>query len=234
METTNWRKKNRTISSAGILMNKDGFDQWIADLSFRIDKGLPGQGAHEKMAPLHRKPFHESVLINSGYRTAAVLALIVPDPINSSPRIILIERSEGPVSHSGQISFPGGKREGDEDLLATALREANEELGIVPDQVCLLGKLTSLYIPPSNFLVHPFLGYMNAIPEFILSEAEVKKVLLLPVFSFLDQGNISIEVFKSSNGSSVEAPTYRIDDVAIWGATAMMIAEISALIHSEI
>jgi 8-oxo-dGTP pyrophosphatase MutT (NUDIX family) len=216
------------------MMNKDGFDQWIANLSLRIEKGLPGQGAHERMTPLHRKPFNESILINSGYRTAAVLALIVPDPINYLPRIILIERSEGPVSHSGQISFPGGKREGDEDLLATALREANEELGIQADQVSLLGGLTSLYIQPSNFLVHPFLGYMNEIPDFILSEAEVKRVLVLPLFSFLEQSNVSVKVFKSSSGVSVEAPTYRIDDVTIWGATAMMIAEIGALIQSEI
>lgn len=215
-------------------MNKDGFAQWISDLALRMEKGLPGQGAHEKMAPMHRKSLSESELFNTGYRTAAVLALLVPDPINTIPRIVLIERSEGPVSHSGQISFPGGKREGDEDLLVTALREANEELGIQANQVSLLGGLTSLYIPPSNFLVHPFLGYMNEIPEFILSEAEVKRVLLLPVSSFLDQGNVSIEVFKSSNGSTVEAPTYRIDDVIIWGATAMMMAEISSLIRGEI
>ena len=216
------------------MINKDGFAQWISDLALRMEKGLPGQGAHEKMAPMHRKSLSESELFNTGYRTAAVLALLVPDPINSIPRIVLIERSEGPVSHSGQISFPGGKREGDEDLLVTALREANEELGIQANQVSLLGGLTSLYIPPSNFLVHPFLGYMNEIPEFILSEAEVKRVLLLPVSSFLDKGNVSIEVFKSSNGSTVEAPTYRIDDVTIWGATAMMMAEISSLIRGEI
>ncbi len=215
-------------------MNKDGFDRWISDLALQMEKGLPGQGAHEKMAPMHRKSLSESELFNTGYRTAAVLALLVPDPINSIPRIVLIERSEGPVSHSGQISFPGGKREGDEDLLVTALREANEELGIQANQVSLLGGLTSLYIPPSNFLVHPFLAYMNEIPEFILSEAEVKRVLLLPLASFLDQGNISIEIFRNSNGTSVEAPTYRIDDVTIWGATAMMIAEISSLINSEI
>ena len=216
------------------MMNKDGFDQWISDLALRLERGLPGHVAHEKMAPLHRKPLSNSNLFSGDYRTAAVLALIVPDPINFNPRIILIERSKGPVLHSGQISFPGGKREGDEDLLATALREANEELGIQADQVSLLGGLTSLYISPSNFLVYPFLGYMKKIPEFILSEAEVKRVLLLPILSFLDQGNISIEVFISSNGTAVEAPTYRIDDVTIWGATAMMIAEISSLINSEV
>jgi 8-oxo-dGTP pyrophosphatase MutT (NUDIX family) len=211
-------------------MSKLTFDSWIEKLSARMEQGLPGEAAHCLMMPAHRKqmPAPEA----SGFRTAAVLALIVPDEKNFAPRIILIERSEGPVSHSGQISFPGGKREGDEDLLATALREANEELGIPADQVVLLGNLTSLYIPPSNFMVHPFLGYMNKIPDFVLSESEVKRVLLPLADDFLDEKNISLEIFKSTSGVSVHAPSYKIEDVSIWGATAMMIAEIGALIRS--
>jgi 8-oxo-dGTP pyrophosphatase MutT (NUDIX family) len=211
-------------------MSKMTFDSWIEKLSVRMEQGLPGESAHSLMMPANRKRI--PVPEGTDFRTAAVLALIVPDEENFAPRIILIERSEGPVSHSGQISFPGGKREGDEDLLATALREANEELGIPADQVVLLGNLTSLYIPPSNFMVHPFLGYMNKVPDFVLSESEVKRVLLPFVDDFLDENNISLEIFKSTSGVAVHAPSYKIENVSIWGATAMMIAEIGALIKS--
>lgn len=213
-------------------MSKVAFDSWIENLAIRIEQGLPGESAHLLMVPAHRKTISKPVEGESNYRTAAVLALIVPDAINNLPRLVLIERSEGPVSHSGQISFPGGKREGDEDLLVTALREANEELGIPADEVKLLGSLTSLYIPPSNFMVHPFLGYMNKVPDFVLSESEVKRVLMPAVDVFLNNDNISLEIFKSTNGTIVHAPSYKVDDVTIWGATAMMIAEIGALLKS--
>lgn len=213
-------------------MSKVAFNSWIENLAIRIEQGLPGESAHRLMLPAHRKPMSKPMEGESKFRTAAVLALIVPDEINNLPRLVLIERSEGPVSHSGQISFPGGKREGDEDLLVTALREANEELGIPADEVKLLGSLTSLYIPPSNFMVHPFLGYMNKIPDFTLSESEVKRVLMLSVDVFLNDDNISLEMFKSTNGAIVHAPSYKVEDVTIWGATAMMIAEIGALLKS--
>lgn len=214
-------------------MAADVFHRFIALLAKRAQQRLPGNESQYRMAPEQRQPVSLMDENIAGYKTAAVLALIVPDPITFLPRIVLIERSIGQVAHSGQISFPGGKKEGDEDLLTTALRESNEELGIAKEQVQMIGSLTSLYIPPSNFFVHPFLGYMNHVPEFILSESEVQRVILPDLHAFVQQENILHGEFSTSSGKSIRAPYYKIDDVIIWGATAMMISEIADLIRNE-
>ncbi len=208
------------------------YPDFIAALSSRVNTSLPGMDAHGKMAPLHRKSVKDYLSEVKTYRTAAVLALIFPDNETRLPRIILMERAGGGDVHAHQISFPGGKQEPDEELAYTALRETFEELGIPPQEVNLIGPLTSLYIPPSGFLVHPFLGFLHQEPVFTINPFEVKSVFSPSLEQLCDKENLHSGRFRSSQGMEVEAPCFQLEDVVIWGATAMMISEIVEVVNS--
>jgi len=208
------------------------YSEFITSLSSRLLSSLPGMDAHRKMAPMHRKSVKDYLSEVKSYKTAAVLALIFPDKENGSPRIILMERAGGGDVHANQISFPGGKQEPGEALSDTALRESFEELGIAPQEVKLMGPLTSLYIPPSGFLVQPFLGYLQQDPVFNINPSEVQRVFTPALDHLTDAGNLRTGSFMSSQGIPVEAPCFQLEDVVIWGATAMMISEIVELVTS--
>lgn len=135
-------------------------------------KNLPGEEAHVEMFPLRART-SEALKTVEGYRLSAVMALLYPS--GASHNIILIERQDYDGKHGGQMSFPGGKKE-DEDYssLKAALRETHEEIGIHPDHIKVLGRLTDVYIPVSNFLVHPYVGMLESKPEFVADVREVK------------------------------------------------------------
>jgi 8-oxo-dGTP pyrophosphatase MutT (NUDIX family) len=155
-------------------------------------------------------------------REAGVLVLLHP-PVNA-PRVVLTVRRDDLPDHGGQISFPGGQREGSETLPETALRESEEEIGLPPASVRLLGRLTPLYIPPSNFCVHPFLGAAPADTSLRPSDREVERVLRVPLRTLLDPTTRVVEPW-TLHGRSVDVPYYDVGDHAVWGATAMMLAE---------
>ncbi|MBK7887526.1 MAG: CoA pyrophosphatase [Bacteroidetes bacterium] len=211
---------------------KFNYADFIASLSARINTSLPGMDAHVKMAPMHRKSVRDYLSEVHTYRTAAVLALLFPDNKTGSPRIVLMERAGGGDVHAHQISFPGGKQEPDEELADTALRESFEELGIASQEVNLIGLLTSLYIPPSGFLVHPFIGFLHQDPVFTINPAEVKRVITPSLEQLCNGENLRSGSFRSSQGIVVKAPCYELEDVVIWGATAMMISEIVEVVNS--
>jgi 8-oxo-dGTP pyrophosphatase MutT (NUDIX family) len=136
--------------------------------------------------------------------------------------------------HANQISFPGGKQEeGDASYYDTALRELQEELGVASDLVNLISPLSELYIPPSNFLVKPFLCYTYQQLTYELNNAEVRSLLEVPLSFFMDESNVFYGGFKSGRGHSINAPYFEYNNHKIWGATAMMIAEVVALIKEE-
>lgn len=159
------------------------------------------------------------------------MVLLVPGAANPPAKVILMERTSGPDVHAGQISFPGGKQEHDETLLDTALRETEEELGLRASAVTVIGPMTSLFIPASNFFVQPFLGFLPEVPEMAPSAAEVNRVLMPDLHLFSSGMEIQEGIFHSSKGFSVQAPYFRVEGVRIWGATAMMIAEMAALLE---
>jgi len=188
-------------------------------------KKLPGEDAHGRLAPPHRKPASAYLEYAKNYRVAAVMAIIYPD-VNNDSCILLMERTGGVGVHAGQISFPGGKQEEGESLEETALRETREELGFDPSLIQVAGPLSPLYIPPSNFLVHPFLGFMNELPLIHPNEAEVQGVIQVPLYQFFDESNMEVGEFFSSGGYKVRSPYFKVEHHKIWGATAMMLSEI--------
>lgn len=209
-------------------MQEIGFDELVTGLQRALKDGLPGFDAQSLMAPAHRRPANDYLSKATGIKTAAVLLVLFPD--SGLTRMALIERSRDGHTHAGQIGFPGGRQEENEELSQTALREAEEECGIPQGEVQLLGPLTPLYIPPSNFYVHPFIGAMSAKPVWRLQHTEVSRVLTPDISHFLDTRNHQLDVFASARGEVVQAPYYRLDDVKIWGATAMMLAEFAHIL----
>lgn len=205
------------------------FDALIQHLKNAIQSELPGQKAQYKMVVKERlRPSLEDIE-KLPAKKAAVLVLIYPK--DNQPHLVLMQRHPYPGVHGNQISFPGGKWEPDDcHWTHTALREAQEELAIIPEQVNILGHLTKLYIPPSNFVVQPVLAYSDFCPEFIAEQSEVAQILEFPLKSFLQPYSIQ-ESMVESQGASRKVPAYVIDGRVIWGASAMILAELTSLIE---
>jgi 8-oxo-dGTP pyrophosphatase MutT (NUDIX family) len=198
---------------------------------------LPGVEAHRKFSPQRNSDsrFNNSTLTE--YKESSVLVLLFP--VEGVPFIPLIKRPDYDGIHSGQISLPGGKREaGDKDLMATALRETREEIGADPAQITILGQLTPLYIPPSNFLVTPFVGYASVRPDFKMDPVEVQKIIEAPVDYFTGENNIlnrEIEVIRKTGTSEevvkLQTPYFDLEGEVLWGATAMILSELKEIIR---
>lgn len=196
------------------------FETLIERLKNRLEEDLPGQKAQMKMAPVHRFDFPEHP---EQAKLSSVLILLYPykDSVFTS----LIKRASYNGHHSGQISFPGGKFEtNDETLIYTALREANEEVGITFDEVRILGTISSLYIPVSNIMVLPVIGYANERPEFSIDPIEVDHLLEVDINDLL-KPEIIKSGFIKTHRTEIKAPYFDIEDNVVWGATAMIISE---------
>jgi 8-oxo-dGTP pyrophosphatase MutT (NUDIX family) len=200
---------------------------WLRE---RLQQELPGLSAQERMMG-RVLPMPDRIPENA--RQGAVLALLYPAEDVLS--LLLIRRTADGGAHSGQIGFPGGKaEEADADLIATALREAQEEVGLLSCDVDIIGALSSLYIPVSNYNVHPFVGYTQRKPDYILSAAEVDEVIEVPVAELFHPERITKVVVTSPADKSFirKVPAYKLlDETVIWGATAMMISELQMLLE---
>lgn len=205
------------------------FSTFVNQLSNRLNAPLPGERAQFLMAPVGRRDNKLNEAEKYNARKSAVLILLYPH--ETSVNTLLIQRPVYEGVHSGQVAFPGGKFENDDiHLTNTALREANEEVGIVKEDVKILGKLTDLYIPPSNFLVSPFIGYTTYKPQFIANAYEVNKLIPTDLIELNNPTLISEQVIKHGSGYSLKTPCYIIDGLTVWGATAMMISELNAVV----
>ena len=164
-------------------------------------------------------------------KRAGVMALFYPDQ-EKETRLLLILRKVYEGVHSNQIGFPGGKVElEDRDLLQTALRETQEEVGVPPHAVEVIRELSEVYIPPSNFLVKPYMGIYPDPKPFVKEEKEVERIVEVFLKDFLDDANHIEEMLSTSYAKNMNVPAYRLNGYTVWGATAMMLSEIKELLR---
>ena len=183
----------------------------------------PGLDAQLEMMP-HPRPGHK---LYSEVEDTCVKAgvLILLYPWNDQLHIVFTRRTDRVDFHQAQISFPGGRQEEDESFKEAALREAHEEVNIPPDSVRILGELTPLYVPPSNYCIYPVVAVAKERPDFQPSELEVAEVIEVPLNHLLDLENIQREMWHYK-GEDIEVPYYFFKGDKIWGATAMILAEL--------
>lgn len=205
---------------------------FVATIRERLAGPLPGREAQFKMAFAHRvEELQRRLSPPSDAKTACVLLSLWQE--KGSWKTALIRRTENPRDrHSGQISFPGGRHDpGDLSFANTALREAQEEIGIQPENVLILGALTELYIPVSNFSVYPFIGVLKEAPDFQLQPGEVEEVFAPSLDYFQNPASRSTaDVLVGGQLKVKEVPCFMVADRPVWGATAMILSEFLALI----
>lgn len=194
---------------------------------------LPGLSSHIKMTPYQRKSAKEAIDSNLNPRIAAVLILIYQK--DESIFFVLIKRKDYDGHHGGQVSFPGGKKEKGETIKETALRETEEEIGIEKDSISILGTLSQVYIPPSNFLITPFIGYINHVPHFKIQEREVEYIIEVPIEQLLKESNVKIKKIPLTKYAKVnidmEAPYFELNKQIVWGATALVLSEFKDILN---
>ncbi|WP_299670130.1 CoA pyrophosphatase [uncultured Polaribacter sp.] len=192
-------------------------------------KQLGGLEAQFKLAPALRLQYNADRIKAKQPRKAAVLALFYPDN-NNETTFLLTERARYKGTHSAQISFPGGKRDTtDANLQETALREAFEEVGVLPNSVEIIRELTDVYIPPSNFLATPFIGFADTKPTFN-TNYEVENTIEILVEELLNEASLSTINLSTSYMKNIDVPCFKFNNYMVWGATAMMLSEIKELL----
>ena len=196
----------------------------------RVLKGpMPGLCAQLKMVTDPRPGdtvYHE---VEDSSVKAGVLILLYP--WKGRLHLVLTRRTEQVEHHQAQICLPGGRQEEGESFDQTALRETCEELDITPESVRILGQLTPLYIPPSNYCIYPVVATTDFRPDFHPSTYEVAEVIEVPLDHLLDPQNVHKEIW-TIGGTEVWVPFFFHEGHKIWGATAMVLAEFVELLKS--
>jgi 8-oxo-dGTP pyrophosphatase MutT (NUDIX family) len=197
-----------------------------------LEQGLPGIEAQKILAPdLHMDlRFVKSLAANA--RQGAVLILMYEE--EGDICFPLIQRTVYNGAHSGQVSLPGGKRDPDDkDLMATALRETEEEIGVPSNTVEVVGEISPLFVPASNFNIRPFIGLVHSPPSFKINPVEVHKLIVAKVNDLLKNGVVKKTKVPATSGLQLEAPYFDLEGYVVWGATAMILSEFSWILKNK-
>ena len=207
-------------------------DHLKALLKDGFTKELPGKEAHLKMAPQPLDLRRFSTTFAEPPKKSGVLLLFYPD--EGTVYFPLIKRPQYPGVHSGQVGFPGGKMEpSDPDILFTALREAEEEIGIDAGRVEVLGRLSDLFIPTSNFLVTPVVGLMQEKPSFVPEQREVARIITAEVISLFHPEVRKQTQLAVGGGMYLNTPYFAVEQEVVWGATAMILSELVQVLEQK-
>jgi len=206
------------------------FNDFINKLRLKLKQPLPGREAQFKMASdIRLTNFQYQSMTDKALRSAVLVLLF---PYRKSIQMVLIKRAIDKSVHSGQISLPGGKFEKeDADLEQTALRETHEEVGVNPSHIKVLGSLTELFVPPSNFIIFPYVGYCNEKPVFIPDGNEVDCIIEADVRDFLNPHKRKSKEIIIRNEFKITAPVFEIQGHFVWGATGMILSEFTEIIR---
>lgn len=196
---------------------------------------LPGEKAHLYMFPPYRNELMEMMKEKMPHaKKAAVMVLFYPD-VSYHTNLVLILRKTYRGVHSAQVGFPGGKVEiVDQSLLQSAIRETEEEVGVKQDDITVLKSLSNVYIPPSNYSVYPFLGFLEYTPFFMKQDDEVEAILEINLQDLLSDKNIVTKPVMTSYEKEVEVPAFILNGQTVWGATAMILSEVKELLKQVI
>lgn len=198
-------------------------------LKKRLEEPLPASESH-KQVMRHRRPLDQMGMLPEGARESAVLILIYPKDENL--HTVFIQRPVYKGVHSGQIAFPGGKAEEEDfDLQATAYREAEEELNVQPSLVEPIGKLTPLFVPPSNFIIHPFIAFQESLPAFRADPKEVSSFIETPIRHFISTDSLRDSTVMAQN-NRLKVKAFQYEGHIIWGATGMILKEFVDVLNS--
>ncbi len=203
-------------------------NEWKSKLKDTLAAKLPGKQAHVKMVPnLSRLQY---AIPDNAFHAAVLMVLIERNGRLFFPVIKRAEWKETDV-HKGQVSLPGGRRdEADADLIQTAFRECEEEIGLEPRHMELMGALSEIYIPVSNYLVYPFLAVYHKTPEYHLQTNEVSSVHEFPLEALINLNSRSRRTIQNHLGEKMVVPVIEWNDLVVWGATSMILQEFYELL----
>jgi len=201
--------------------------QLEATLRGRLTGTLPGLDAQRRFMPTPPRTGWKPGEFPSDARMAAGLLLLYPG--REGPSIPLTVRASGLRRHAGQISLPGGAADEGETLVQAALREADEEIGVDPARVRILGELTPVHVLVSGFTLHPIVGITDDRPEFRPAAHEVENVIEVSIADLQDASNIRHGV-RTREGLAIEYPYFHLRERQVWGATAMILGEFVCLL----